>query len=322
MKVRFLIMNKNSRKRVLYRIIGTVLAVLLLCGCGGGNMSEEQMDMMTFDPDDPYVCPEIEGVTFEKETAKAEDEVVFDAGHSEQGYAGVSAISSRRLKLRVLKKDSGEYYDYDLFNDGKVCFYPLQMGNGEYTLTVYRNIEDNKYAALSYVDVDVTLTDEFQPYLHASIYVDYDSTSDCVKKAQELARSASTAPQVIKNVYDFICRTVTYDRKKVKDLPTGYLPDPDETMNTGKGICFDYASLAAAMLRSQGIPCKLIMGNVSPNDVYHAWNMFYTEETGWITVKFEVKENNWTRLDLTFSANGEDADFIGDGENYTDMKEF
>ena len=91
-------------------------------------------------------------------------------------------------------------------------------------------------------------------------------------------------------------------------------------MKSGKGICFDYAALAASMLRSQGIPCKLIMGNVSPDDLYHAWNMFYTEETGWITVEFSVSAKSWNRLDLTFSANGEDQKFIGNGENYTDMK--
>ena len=58
---------------------------------------------------------------------------------------------------------------------------------------------------------------------------------------------------------------------------------------------------------------------MSPNDVYHAWNMFYTEETGWVTVEYEVKDDGWNRLDLTFSANGADSDFIGDGTNYLDV---
>ena len=92
-----------------------------------------------------------------------------------------------------------------------------------------------------------------------------------------------------------------------------------KTLSTGKGICFDYASLAAAMLRSQGIPTKLIFGYVSPDDVYHAWNMFYTEESGWVTVSFEVSGNSWNRMDLTFSAGGAAASFVGDGSNYTDV---
>jgi hypothetical protein len=73
------------------------------------------------------------------------------------------------------------------------------------------------------------------------------------------------------------------------------------------------------MLRSQGIPTKLIFGYVSPNDVYHAWNMFYTPETGWVTVSYQVSADSWNRLDLTFSANGADDSFIGDGGNYSDV---
>ena len=120
-------------------------------------------------------------------------------------------------------------------------------------------------------------------------------------------------------VYSFVCRQVTYDREKAATVKSGYLPDPDETMRTGKGICFDYAALAASMLRSQGIPTKMVFGYVSPNGLYHAWNMFYTEQTGWVTVGFQVSGKDWNRLDLTFSANGQDASFIGDGSNYSDV---
>ena len=93
-------------------------------------------------------------------------------------------------------------------------------------------------------------------------------------------------------------------------------------MATRKGLCFDYASLTASMLRSQGIPTKLIFGYVSPDDVYHAWNMFYTEETGWVQVKFDVDPNDWNRIDLTFSAGGTSEEFIGDGTNYSDVYQY
>ena len=53
-----------------------------------------------------------------------------------------------------------------------------------------------------------------------------------------------------------------------------------KTLRTGRGICFDYASLTAAMLRSQNIPARLEIGY--SGDVYHAWISVYTEETGWI----------------------------------------
>ena len=102
-------------------------------------------------------------------------------------------------------------------------------------------------------------------------------------------------------------------------MTKGYVPVPDDTMNSKRGICFDYASLAAAMLRSQGVPTKIIFGYVAPNDLYHAWNMFYTKEKGWITVSFEVRDNTWNRIDLTFSAGGAPDEFVGDGSHYTDV---
>lgn len=71
------------------------------------------------------------------------------------------------------------------------------------------------------------------------------------------------------------------------------------------------------MLRSQGIPTKMIFGYVG--DVYHAWNMFYTKENGWITVEYKTNKQEWNRLDLTFSAGGASDEFTGDGSNYTDL---
>ncbi len=181
------------------------------------------------------------------------------------------------------------------------------------------NVVDSKYAPLYITSCSVTLQDEFQPFLRPSSYVNYGKDSKCVTKAAELAAGSSDALNYVTAVYDYICDKVKYDREKAETVESGYLPDPDETLSTGKGICFDYASLAAAMLRSQGIPTKVIFGYVAPNDLYHAWNMFYTEETGWVTVDYEVSGDSWNRLDLTFSANGSDADFIGNGENYSDL---
>ena len=73
---------------------------------------------------------------------------------------------------------------------------------------------------------------------------------------------------------------ITYDTKKAETVENGYLPDVDETLETQKGICFDYAALMTSMLRSQGIPTKLQIGYAGK--VYHAWISVYLEETGWI----------------------------------------
>ena len=215
-----------------------------------------------------------------------------------------------------------EVYTYDVVT-GEDQIYPFQLGNGEYTIKVMKNIADTKYSELYATSVYVELEDEFDPFLRPSQYADYTAESDCVRKADELAADAADANEFITNVFNFVCKKIKYDKKKAETVQSGYIPDPDETMNSGKGICIDYASLAAAMLRSHGIPTKIIFGYVGESgDLYHAWNMYYTEESGWVAVEFEVQEGEWNRLDLTFSANGSDSNFIGDGSNYMDVFQY
>ena len=307
------------------RRIVSVLLLLLLTICAAGcnwqksdaQAPEDQLSTALSPFAAGYRGPAMAVSSFHRDAAQGENGVLLDLSAASEGYIGVSASSSGRLKFQVLK--DGETYTYDLKSDGTPSIFPLQMADGMYSFRVLENVSGTKYAVLYSADETISIADSYVPFLCASDYVNYSGASACVKKAQELAGSAADVNGVISAVYDYVCATVTYDKEKARTVQSGYLPDPDETLSTGKGICFDYASLAAAMLRSQGIPCKVIFGYVSPNEVYHAWNMFYTEENGWVTAKFEISGKKWNRMDLTFSANGADGNFIGDGSNYKDV---
>lgn len=264
-----------------------------------------------------YTAPEFRDAEFHEAAAMLGDRVKLDVSCLDQGYVAVSAVSDMRLKFQVVKDETT--YNYDLPSDGTPGIFPLQGGNGSYRFRVMENVVDKKYSELYSFTCDVRMQDEFQPFLRPSTYINYTRDSACVRKAAELAAGCSDELGLVSAVYNFVCSQVTYDREKAATVKSGYLPVPDETMNSGKGICFDYAALAASMLRSQGIPTKMIFGYVAPQGLYHAWNMFYTPQSGWVTVSFEVRGENWTRMDLTFSANGADATFIGDGSNYSDV---
>ena len=292
--------------------------LVLLCACGGGETPVSSAIVTSSPvPVGTYEAPPFAGSSFDPEAAEGNEQVLIDLSHIDEGYLGVAATSDSRLKFQVLKDE--EKYNYDMENDGTPSIFPLQSGDGYYVFRVMENIVDKKYAAIYETSAQVVLSDEFQPYLRPSDYSNYSEDSACVAKAAELAATANSQVDVIESVYAFVTKNVKYDREKAETVQSGYLPVPDETLSTGKGICFDYASLAAAMLRSQGIPTKIIFGYVSPRDVYHAWNMFYTEETGWTVVKFTAEDDSWIRLDLTFAANGRDAKFIGDGGNYAEV---
>lgn len=299
-------------------MIAMLMSLLVSCGSGGGETPAP--DDTPADPESSYEVPEFRDAVYEESSAQGNSEVLVDLSGVDEGYFALICNSDVKTKLQVFKGD--EVYTYDVVL-GKEQIFPLQMGNGTYTIKVMKNIVDTKYSELYCCTANVDMEDEFDPFLRPSQYANYNESSACVKKAAELASSATDANDFITGVYNYVCKNIKYDKKKAENIQPGYIPEPDSTLDEGKGICFDYASLAASMLRSQGIPTKIIFGYVGDSgDLYHAWNMYYTEESGWVAVEFEVSEDEWNRLDLTFSANGSDSRFIGDGSNYLDVYQF
>lgn len=299
-----------TKRTIWMRVLCLGLA-LLLAACSSQAATQE----ISGTTGGGYTAPPMQTSVFDAQAAQGSGGVQIDTSHVSQGYVAASATGDSRLKLQVICGDVK--YNYDLPNDGTPQCYVLQSGSGTYTFRVMQNTTEDKYAELYSTSADVQLESEFAPFLRPSQMVSYTADSQCVAKAAELAAQASTASGVVANIYAYIQNNIRYDTQKAETVQAGYLPDPDETLQTGKGICYDYASLAAAMLRSQGIPTKLITGYVQPGDLYHAWNMIWLEETGWITVKIEAPANSWERIDLTFAA-GASAAYTGDGTGYTD----
>ena len=75
-------------------------------------------------------------------------------------------------------------------------------------------------------------------------------------------------------------------------------------------------SLSTAMLRSMGIPTKLVTGYVGEDELYHAWIMVYIDGE-WHSALFSVDRNTWSRCDVTFASTGS-TKYTGDASAYTD----
>ena len=139
---------------------------------------------------------------------------------------------------------------------------------------------------------------------------DFSQSSALVGKAGNLTSGIGTQNGQVEAVYNWIVANVAYDRDLANSITSGqvsvYVPDPSSTYSTRKGICFDYASLMCAMLRSQGIPTRLIVGSTPLG--YHAWNEVFFEGTGWVVVaSFSWKlidGTGWVLFDSTFAAGG------------------
>jgi transglutaminase-like putative cysteine protease len=163
------------------------------------------------------------------------------------------------------------------------------------------------------------LTDEYAPYLRANQYVNYQADSEVVKKAAELVKDKPKSLDKIAAVYQYTVTTLTYDKEKAKTVQSGYLPDVDQVLAEQKGICFDYAAVMTAMLRSQGIPTRLVVGYAG--DVYHAWINTFIPQTGWIEGVIYFDGETWKMMDPTFASSAKQSkqimEYIGNGSNYT-----
>ena len=90
----------------------------------------------------------------------------------------------------------------------------------------------------------------------------------------------------------------------------------DEILEKKTGICFDYASVMATMLRTQNIPTRLEVGYML--EEYHAWISIYIEEQGWINGIIEFDGTQWKLMDPTFaSTSKKPKDFIMETDKYT-----
>ena len=245
----------------------------------------------------------------------------IDASNTQDGYIMVRYAGTDKPKLKVLVTGpSGTTYTYNLTNDGSYEAFPLSDGNGKYKVGVYRNVSGTKYSTVYSKTFTVTLTDEFAPFLRPNQYVNYTENSKCVKKAAELISSAkaTTTLKKVEAVYNYVVNNFTYDRQLAATVTSGYLPDLDKVFNKKSGICFDYAATMTAMLRSQGIPCKLVVGYTG--SAYHAWISTYSEETGWVDGNIYFDGNEWKLMDPTFASTGNSSSsimqYIGNGSNY------
>ncbi|MEG0958340.1 MAG: transglutaminase-like domain-containing protein [Erysipelotrichaceae bacterium] len=273
-----------------------VLIIIIISGCsasdnrqypsGGSPLVTSIDDMLLVD------APNIDVLQ--------DSHALIDYSNRTSGYIGVKRQDQGTKKYKVQIGKAEEKYNYDL-NGMDYNYYPLQMGNGTYRVKVLEQIQGEEYAVMLSNEFEVNLISEQIPFLYSNQYVDYTKDSKAIKKGFDLCKGDKKNVERIYHIYDYITSTIKYDddkREYVKDKFV--LPVIDQVLKTKKGICFDYASLMCAMLRSQKIPAKLVIGYTS--EEYHAWVEIWVEKKGWITPDRYLKEEKWTLVDPTFDS--------------------
>ena len=204
-------------------------------------------------------------------------------------------------------------------NAGEPETFPLTEGDGTYSVKVFENTNGSKYAQAYSTSVKMTLRNDFLPFLYSNQYVNYTADSATAAQAAELCQGASGDLDKVGKVFDFVVDHFTYDYDKASTVSSGYLPVVDDILAAKKGICFDYAAVMTAMLRSQNIPCKLVVGYAGT--VYHAWIDVYVDGTGWIAGAIRFDGKDWTLMDPTFVSSGKRSpsimEYVTTDSNYS-----
>lgn len=221
--------------------------------------------------------------------------VTVDISNAYQGYIMVKHNgSNKRLKTRVSLNGTDLIYDQNGY--GEYETYPLQLGSGKYAVEVLEQVKGTSYSRVFNKSFSVELTSETAAFLCPSQYVWYTPATAAVAKSFEICDGLTDDMAKAKALYNYVGDTVMYDYMKALTVQSGYLPSIDETLDTKMGICFDYAALLACMMRVQGIPTQLVIGNLLTQNQYHAWNLALIDG-GWVLLDATFKNANYSAAD-------------------------
>lgn len=208
-----------------------------------------------------------------------EETDTIDTSNVEKGYVTVQNTSSVKVAFIVdyINNDQQNQQIYFLEPGKELQNLPLANGNGRYEITYYENIKGNHYSLISTIEVETTSEDNDTTYVMPNIVCSYQETSEVVKIATDLADISVCQKEYVSLARTWISENIEYDHEKAASNKPFVYPDHDEILKTKKGICIDTASLLAAMLRSQGIATKIVVGYVDDEDMLHAWNEVYVD---------------------------------------------
>lgn len=116
---------------------------------------------------------------------------------------------------------------------------------------------------------------------------------------REITRDAKTAKEAFDKIINWVMDRLTY---KIETPQDAY-----SVLNNKLGSCQGYSNLSVALLRSVGIPARLVYGYLPPGDIWgatkvywgveiqeggpHAWIEVYFPDVGWVSTDAERSKN-------------------------------
>ncbi len=236
------------------------------------------------------------------ERAAGASSSLFDTSRLATGVIGVRYDLPAGTNGRIMITYGAEKLYYRLAESTKMQYYPLLLGDGSYKISILSQVSGNKYRVVESKTVQLKLEDENRVYLNAIFTMDWEHEDEVIKLAEQLTEGLKSDKQKAKAIHEYIVKTIGYDYELAKTATASYIPSLGEILEAGEATCYGYSALYGGMLRSLGIPAKLVVGDSSGIKGKHAWNEVYLDGE-WqlvdVTVDYAFdqakKSKSWTK---------------------------
>ncbi len=298
----------------------------------------------------------------------AYDYAEIDWSTADEGFIRVKLNKQMTKVSRCEVRWYGENYNYQsnsfVLPLDKWVNIPLFGGSNEYFVSVAPICsEDDLNENKSDEELDAIWRDQLQVrftakipnpdvvWLLSTIDIDFENAPLTCAKALEITKDCKTDAEKITAVFNWVASNIKYDyklydeiiawgiKRHAKDSEINPMIDLfqdgarehlalDDILTTKSGVCEDKATLMVGMLRSLGIPCKYVSGNVYSGKIIKGYNDNNPGWMGhaWVAISPDVEGLNlsalgaghetdgWIRLDPT---NAHNKTLTANDKNYT-----
>ena len=236
-------------------------------------------------------------------------EVCLGDGYVQLNYADIYDVASNeKLFVHFSRDGESEYMEteypkvFPLVN-GEEIYYPLDEELECERITIYAMRGSFMAEKLQGYTVEKSDGKKYEENVTDKVYCNTESPCFVIGEEtkalseQLWERSGEEEEKYIVTVYKYLCE-MEYDRELLSSetrepwIECSTKMELDDVLKKNKGICREKANLMAALLRLKEIPCKVVVGMTSEDEISgHAWNEVYIND-------------KWISFDSTNSLNG------------------
>lgn len=212
-------------------------------------------------------------------------------------------VTSRTGDLPLKQVNQPEYGNELLYAEAS------KADKGEYKFSLDYDIVRHEHVVLVNGKPAPDLRAEHSPRIQLARFLEPDRlvpvTGVPAQLAAEQTKAATTQLEKAKDIYEYVFRTMRYDKSG-----TGWgHGDTLWACDSKHGNCTDFHSVFISMARSQKIPARFQIGFPLPADKtsaeipgYHCWAEFYLDSTGWVPVDISEAWKHQEKHDYFFGA--------------------